>query len=83
MYYKHGEWSGFTIHPSKTGWIIDSWSRIQGEMTDTKTLVNFDDQFPKDMDLFDVWNDTMFNGDALSYYGQSNGKILRKGFIVE
>jgi hypothetical protein len=89
-YERNGEWAGYSVKASKTGWVVETWSRIEGNITDTKTLVPYGASFPQDMELNAKWNDTMTNGDAIYAIGTFrdatgnpyNAKTLRKGHVV-
>lgn len=34
-----GQWSGYKVHASRTGWVVAGWSAIQGQQTGWRYLV--------------------------------------------
>jgi len=76
-----GEWSGIAIHEMKNGWVVETWSRISGQMTGVKYTVPFNRSFPSGTDLYEEWNEGTTKGVAL-YERSSPGRILRKGIRV-
>lgn len=62
------EWSGYNIRKSKTGWIVEGWSSIQGQNTGTKVLIK---PVPShglyhDIDLNGEWNDCLTVGEYIA-----------------
>ena len=91
IYENQGSWSGFEISISKTGFIIEYWSRMSGERTEDKYLYQYDDDFPPNTDFSKLWNDYFTYGEALamrvnedynSDFAPYNIKCLNKGYIV-
>ena len=83
-YKRNGEWSGYSIHEAATGFVVDFWSRVQGQRDSLRFLVPYTAQFPKGLDLAAMWNDSTTNGEALAYIGTFNPrrKVLVRGLIV-
>ena len=40
-YTHYGRLGGYTIHPAKTGWVVEGWSQAAGSLTDWKGLVSY------------------------------------------
>lgn len=83
VYEGGGERGGWMIHESKTGYVIEMWSRNQGSMTSQRWLVRFSDRWPRGMDLSAPANDPgMTLGDCLAFEA-TGGQCLRKGYRVQ
>lgn len=86
-YEKNGEWNGYTIKESATGWTIDKWSREQGGMNGKKVLVPFGVfGYQKGQDLKAQHNDIFEVGEIIYDYANGNPelvKVLRKGEKVQ
>lgn len=80
---RKGEWSGYTVSTAATGYVVDYWSRVQGETDGLRLLVPYSETFPQAMDLDGMWNDATRNGEAVATLGQHNAKTLRKGHKVQ
>lgn len=82
-YEKNGDWGRYEITEAKTGWVIKSWSRRQGDINGRKILIPYGSfGFQKGLNLSEDYNGWMTNGEALR--GMSNDspdmvKVLRKG----
>lgn len=83
-YTRNGEWSGYSVHKSETGFVVEYWSRIQGQSTDGKYLLPYGVAgMGKDTDLEAQYNNLYTNGMAVAEIFHSNAKCLRKGHIVQ
>ena len=40
-YTYRSEWAGYSLTRSARGWIVETWSAVQGEMTGTRVLVPY------------------------------------------
>ena len=85
IFERNAEWSGFSVHAAATGWVVESWTRVQGCITGRRWLVPFCPQFPQGMDLDGWWNEASQNGDAIAWIGvgMSTVKVLRRGHTIE
>jgi len=84
-YEKNGEWGGYSIKESKKGWIIEGWSRIQGNTTDYKILLPYEStDYMKGQNLEEDHNDYMSIGSYLfsMCFDYVKVKTLKKGYIV-
>ena len=85
-YEKNGEWGGYKITEAKTGWVVTTWSRIQGCNDGFKALVPYGVwDYQKGQDLSAMHNEIMEVGSALADYavaGENKTKILEHGEIV-
>lgn len=83
-YVIEGEWSRVIVRPSKKGWIVETWSQIQGNVTGQKLLVPYHPEIAQGQDLMAEWNKYMSYGDYIAQYatGGLRVKILRKGYTV-
>lgn len=78
-----GDRGGHTIHESRTGYVVETWSRKQGSFTGQRWLVRFSDRWPRDMDLSAPANDPGTKlGDCLAFEAPG-GECLRKGYRVQ
>ncbi len=85
---KSSEYGGYTVRESKKGWIVEGWSRYQGNFTDWKKLVPFGVwEYQKNQDLTTQHNSYMTVGEAIQDYARiddnKNVKILKKGYLVQ
>ena len=71
----NGEWSGYTIWESAKGWIVETWSRVQGTLNGRMVLLPYSEDFPRGLDL-DRY------GEALAYRAANGALILRCGRVV-
>ena len=83
IYQSNGEWSGFSVRQSCTGYVVNGWSRIEGERDGWRALLPFSADFPVDMELSAKWNDSFENGFAIGMVARHRGRMLRKGTIVQ
>ena len=83
MFEKNGEWSGYAIEESEKGWIIETWSRIQGGIDGRKILVPYGAfGYQQGQDLEEDYNEIMTVGEALfagATEDQIECKVLKKG----
>lgn len=83
-YESRGEWSGFSVHEARTGWVIKLWSLVQGSRSGDVWLFPYSDRFPRGLDLGSAWNETMSMADAITMYAdRKHAKCLRSGWIVQ
>lgn len=80
-YTKEYEWGGYSIWPSKAGWIVEDHSQVSGQLTGRKVVVAYNPTFPRGMSLDDRFNGWYKNGEAL-YENGTIIKVLRKGYLV-
>jgi len=80
-----GEWTGYTVRPSRKGWIIETWSQIQSTITDRKLLVPYSGDAPEGADLMSDWNLAFKLGDIIHYWSRTHEtvRVLRKGHRVQ
>ncbi len=79
---RKGEWAGYSVHEAPTGFVVDFWSRVQGENDGGRYLVPFSERFPKGLDLTAMWNESTTNGEAIAQIGLETARTLRRGQIV-
>ena len=87
-YEKSSEYGGYTVRESKKGWIVEGWSRYQGNITDWKRLVPFGVwDYQRGQDLEARHNEYMAVGHAIQDYARNDGNdnvmVLKKGYIVQ
>lgn len=84
---KTSEYGGYTVRESKKGWIVEGWSRYQGNLTDWRKLVPFGVWgYQKGQDLAAQHNSFMTVGEAIhdyAYNDNKNVRILNKGYLVQ
>jgi len=87
MYEKNGEWSGYSIQESETGWIIEGWSRVQGCTTDYKYLLPYENMdYKQGTDLHQEHSNFFDVGEYLFEMCKSNYvkyKVLNEGYKVQ
>lgn len=88
VYTKQGEWGGYTVRKSETGFVIECQSRVQGQLTNDKYLLPYGKAaggYDRDADLYAAHNDLNTVGEYLFRMLSDNprAKILRKGHIVQ
>jgi len=87
MYEKNGDFGGIKITESEKGWIVENWTRWQGQTTDRKVLVPYGiGGIQKGENLEEDYNDYVSKADYIVEYMSSEGsqiKVLRKGHKVE
>ena len=89
MYENQKEWSGYRVRESKKGWIIEGWSRIQGNKTNYKYLVPFSTKkkvgslYPAETNLTAAHNEFMEIGQYIAEVEKEFAQVLEKGYIVE
>lgn len=66
MFERNGEWSGYKITKSSTGFVVSGWSRIQGNPDGYKYLYKYDGTFTPHTDLAAPWNKGMAYGEYLA-----------------
>ena len=88
-YERKGEWGGYTIRASKSGWIVEQWSAIQGELTGTRDLVPYASSgYGPEADLAAAHNDTTDVGQYIAYIAWLAGpenpqaRVIRAGHLV-
>ena len=80
---RDGEWSGYKIHEASKGWVVEEWSRIQGEVTGRRWLIPYGTLgLQKGVDLDASWNETMTTGERLFHERSETGRLLCKGWKV-
>lgn len=79
--YKHdGEWTSFTIHEAKTGWVVNYSTRIIGGLTGWRTLVPYGFRgYLRGQDLAGMHNESTGVWEVILW---GNGRTLRKGEVV-
>jgi hypothetical protein len=79
--YKHdGEWTSFTIHESRTGWVVNYSTGISGCITGWRTLVPYGFRgYQRGQDLQAMHNESTGVWEVILW---GNGRILRKGQVV-
>ena len=77
-----GERGGYTVRPSKRGWIVERWSRVQGAITDSRHLVAYSEHWPEGADLGGRWNDMLKLGDVIAMDAPV-ARVLKRGCVVE
>lgn len=88
-YARNDEWSGFSIHKARTGFVVDCWCRIQGSPTEDKYLLPYESSaaggYEKNVDFESPHNEYMTVGEFLGNYAlrwNPGVRVLRKGHIV-
>ncbi len=84
------EWNGYTVRPGLKGWIVERWSRIQGQTTGQKYIVAYTPNCPEGADLNVVKKDSNYPeyeqpmlGDWIARGGAPVTRVLRKGSVVQ
>lgn len=71
-----GEWSGVAAWRAPNGWVIENWSRVQGDRTQARFVIpdslGVEIEEPLDRD-----------GLCLLWEMRDQGKCLQKGILVE
>lgn len=86
---KNGENSGYCVHESAKGWIVEGWSRYQGSRTGWKKLVPYGVWgYQKGQDLTAIHNKTygVNVGEAIQDYARIDNadvKVIRHGILVQ
>jgi len=87
MYEKHYEWSGFSVHPARTGWVVDQWSLVQGTRRRVKLLLPYRESLYKDpdTDLHKEHNELCTIGEFLRIeaWNSNSTQCLFRGDIVQ
>lgn len=82
VYESNGERGGWAVRPSKTGWIISGWSRVQGKRTGWVELYSYD-QVSRTM----CWDDgqaTLNYNPAIAWVREKfQPRIIQRGYKVE
>lgn len=83
-YKREWEWSGYTVTRTKAGWVVDNWSRVQGDNTYRRVLIKPRANLSHDVDLDTPWNAEMDNGQYIAeVLTECPDKVLRTGWVVE
>jgi len=90
-YTRNQSFGGYTVRAAKTGWIVDTWSRVQGTSTGSKWIVPYCASFPADLDLAAEWNDHTSYGQAIAMMTEPaptgrmvyGSRYIRRGHAVE
>lgn len=83
IYDRNGDNGGVSIHKTKTAWIVNTWSRVQGDMTGCRYRWVYDERMPQDYDLAGQHNDYMSNADYLVHCAVSYGRCCKRGHVVQ
>jgi hypothetical protein len=89
MYEKFSDYGGQRIRESKKGWIVEGWSRYQGNRTNYKFLIPYENcRIKKGEDLNDDYNEYMSKGEYLiqNYHINMDSKfikVLNRGYSVQ
>ena len=84
-YSRQWEWNGFDIHGAPSGWVVESWSCIQGRPTGRKVLVPYSERYPRDCRLDQVGAyGGVTAGDILAHTAEDipGTRVLRHGHEV-
>ncbi len=81
-YHKDCDRSGYAIRPGRQGWIVENWSRVQGDVTGRKVLLPYTEDAPQGADLHGAYNEFYLLAEILWDRSQHVGKVLRKGQTV-
>lgn len=65
-YERIGDWGGYEIRKAKKGFVLATYSHVQGQLNGRETLMKYSYRWPKKMDLSEPWNEIMDNGQALA-----------------
>lgn len=78
------EWSGYTIRPGKRGWIMESWSAVQGDRSGIKLLIPYGKNWPEGADLHCLINEITLLGEYIAEFGGTTPgtRVLRTGHLV-
>lgn len=85
-YERIGSWGGYKVRKAPTGFVVEHWSAHTDELTDDKYLLPYGKAaggYGKDADLSADHNDLMTIGDFLYHEAPFEGRVLRKGRIVQ
>ncbi len=75
---------GFTIKKTKKGHLLEQWSNIQGDLTEFKVLIYFNNDFDKNCNFEEQWNEFSNHAEILiSTWLNYRHKILKKGDKVQ
>lgn len=86
--YQHNSpFGGFKVRRSATGFVVERWSRVEGEITDSRVLVAFPVAvggaiYTTDSDLGAAHNQYMTVADVIADISRHTGRTLRRGFKV-
>jgi hypothetical protein len=89
VYENRGEWSGYTVHKAAKGFVVSSWSKIQGSLTDAEYLIPYGRPaggYGYGNNLQAHHNDQLLVGEYLACWcclGHPDCKVLRKGHLVQ
>ncbi len=89
-YENNGEWSGWSVHSARTGWVLEQWSRFQGDLSGRKILIPYGKGWERGADLHRTY--TTKDGGEFTlaeyiFYSVSDqhitAKVIRRGEVVE
>jgi hypothetical protein len=82
VYESAGEYGGWSVRPSKTGWIISGWSRVQGERSGWVELYSY-----KQVSRTMCWDDgqaALNYNPAIAWVRKNfTPRIIRRGYKVQ
>ncbi len=78
MFERRGEWSGFTVEPTLTGWVIKRWGLIQGYRRQMEFLLPYENSlYGEEADLESKHNNFFTVGEYInSEVNADSAKIL-------
>ena len=77
------EWRHVKIRAGKTGWLVESWSRVSGERTGRRVLIPYGPEVPlRGDDLYTDWNECLSRGLMLAALAR-DGRALDHGRLVQ
>ena len=77
LFERNGDFCGYSIKKTDSGFMIDFWSIMQGETNGDKYLYKFDNIFTPNTDLELSWNDWYTNGEMLAYVVRKQNTMLK------
>ena len=90
VYESRGEWGGYTVREGLRGWVVEWWSRQQGERTGARVVLLYKSDYPRTTQLDHGWNGYLTSAEVIQAaawdalrdgYG-SPIRILRRGHVV-
>jgi hypothetical protein len=86
-YVKETERSGFSISKAKKGFVVKTWARVIGEVTDRRMHVPYGTvfrgiAFDADCEFNKPFNNGLTLGDAIAA-ASIDGNVLRTGTVVQ
>lgn len=83
-YAREWDWGGYAVTKSQKGWVVEGWSRVQGNCTNYRHLVKPFPGMDHDADLDEDWNEWTEKGEVVAERAiEHPDKVLNKGWIVE